>query len=229
MLPLLLVFGLNRVFTLWIPHFYGSTHAFQLLGMKGPVVTQVPSVVGLWAVEGALVVGILSVVLLAFKRISKTFMEGSRIAIGGALLASLNTATEYGYGSVIACLPGFLVLTKGLSHIPNTLVNEAITTTTLAGITGSASGGMGIALATMADTFIKAAQDAHIPMEVLHRVAAMASGGMDSMPHNGAVITFLAVCGLTHRTSYKDIFAICIIKTFAVFVIIACYYLFHIV
>ena len=60
-------------------------------------------------------------------------------------------------------------------------------------------------------------------MEVLHRVAAMASGGMDTLPHNGAVITLLTVTGLTHRQSYRDIFAITVIKTVAVFVIIAVY------
>ncbi len=63
-----------------------------------------------------------------------------------------------------------------------------------------------------------------IPLEVLHRVASMASGGMDTLPHNGAVITLLAVCGLTHRQSYKDIFAITCLKTTAVFVVIAVYY-----
>ena len=52
---------------------------------------------------------------------------------------------------------------------------------------------MSIALGAMAETFIHNAQAAGIPMEVLHRVAAMASGGMDTLPHNGAVITLLAV------------------------------------
>jgi len=197
--------------------------------MKTPVVTQVPMMVGIWAVEIAIFAGILTVFLLAWKPVTKAFMEGSKAAVGGAMLATLNTATEYGYGSVIACLPGFYAVAAGLKHIPNVLVNEAITTTTLAGITGSASGGMGIALATMADTFIKAAQAAGIPMEVLHRVAAMASGGMDTLPHNGVVITIMAVCGLTHRESYKDIFAVTIIKTLGVFVVIGAYYLFHIV
>jgi len=77
----------------------------------------------------------------------------------------------------------------------------------------------------MADQFIAAANAAGIPLEVLHRVAAMASGGMDTLPHNGAVITLIAVTGLTHRQSYKDIFAITCIKTVAVFVVIAIYYL----
>jgi H+/gluconate symporter-like permease len=111
-----------------------------------------------------------------------------------------------------------------LKAIPNPLVNEAITVTTLAGVTGSASGGMCIALGAMADQFIAAANAAGISLEVLHRIAAMASGGMDTLPHNGAVITLLAVTGLTHRQSYKDIFAITCIKTVAVFVVIAVYY-----
>lgn len=83
---------------------------------------------------------------------------------------------------------------------------------------------MSIALAAMADTFIANAQAAGILLEVFHRVAAMASGGMDTLPHNGAVITLLVVTGLTHRQSYKDVFAITIIKTLAVFVAIGVYY-----
>lgn len=84
---------------------------------------------------------------------------------------------------------------------------------------------MSIALAAMSDSFIANAQAAGIPMDVLHRVAAMASGGMDTLPHNGAVITLLAVTGLSHRQSYKDIFAITLISTAAVFAVIALYYL----
>ena len=145
--------------------------------------------------------------------------------MAGALLASMNTATEYGFGSVIAALPGFIAIRDALAAIPNPLINEAISVTTLAGITGSASGGMSIALAAMSKQFIAAANAAHIPLDVLHRVAAMASGGMDTLPHNGAVITLLAVTGLTHRESYKDIFALTCIKTSAVFVVIAVYYL----
>ena len=70
----------------------------------------------------------------------------------------MNTASEYGFGAVIAALPGFLVIADALKAIPNPLVNEAITVTALAGITGSASGGMSIALAAMAETFIAAAK-----------------------------------------------------------------------
>ncbi len=224
-LPLILVGVLNKVFTILIPKFYGATSTVTLIEGKAAVTQQVASVAAIWAVEGALVIGILSVLAFAWKPVSEKFAEGTKAAIGGSLLASMNTASEYGFGAVIAALPGFLVIAEGLKAIPNPLVNEAISVTTLAGITGSASGGLSIALAAMSDQFIAAANATGIPMEVLHRVASMASGGMDTLPHNGAVITVLAVTGMTHRTSYGDIFVVTCIKTLAVFFVIALYYL----
>jgi H+/gluconate symporter-like permease len=225
-LPLLLVGVANFAFTRWIPGFYGETQSFvpAVIGNPAPVVQEVSKVAAIWAVQGALLVGILTVVVFAWRPVFASFAEGSKSAIGGALLASMNTASEYGFGAVIAALPGFLVVANALQAIPNPLVNEAISVTALAGITGSASGGMSIALAAMAESFIANAQATGIPMDVLHRVAAMASGGMDTLPHNGAVITLLAVTGLTHRQAYKDIFAITLIKTAAVFAIIGVFY-----
>ena len=225
MLPLVVVGVLNKVFTVLIPKFYGPTSQVQLAGMDHPLTTQVSSVMAIWAVQGALLMGIITVLVFAFRPVSQKFADGTKAAVAGSLLASMNTASEYGFGAVIASLPGFLVIKDALRAIPNPLVNEAITVTTLAGITGSASGGMSIALAAMSEQFLAAANAAGIPPEVLHRVASMASGGMDTLPHNGAVITLLAVTGLTHRQSYKDIFAITCIKTVSVFVVIAVYYL----
>jgi H+/gluconate symporter-like permease len=224
-LPLLIVGIANLVFTRTIPLVYEPSVQTQLAGMAQPLSVQLTSVIAIWAVMGALISGILTVLILAFKPIIVRFAEGTKAAIGGALLASMNTASEYGFGAVIAALPGFILVKNALAAIPDPLVNEAITVTTLAGITGSASGGLSIALAAMSEQFIAAAQVAGISPEVLHRVASMASGGMDTLPHNGAVITLLAVTGLTHRQSYKDIFAITCIKTLAVFVVIAIYYL----
>ncbi|MFA5591620.1 MAG: GntP family permease [Lysobacteraceae bacterium] len=225
-LPLILVGVSNIVFTWLIPQFYGESHSFipAVIGDPAPVVQEVSRITAIWAVLGALLVGILSVLAFAWRPVLSQFAEGSKTAVGGALLAAGNTASEYGFGAVIAALPGFLVVANALGSIPNPLINEAITVTALAGITGSASGGMSIALAAMAETFIANANAAGISMEVLHRVASMASGGMDTLPHNGAVITLLAVTGLTHRQAYKDIFAITIIKTCAVFFIIGVFY-----
>ena len=225
-LPLLVVGIVNKLLTLWIPQHYGDSASFipAVIGNPAPVVQEISKVTAIWAVEGALLLGILCVLLFAWRPVKASFAEGSKSAISGALLAGMNTASEYGFGAVIAALPGFLVVAHALGSIPNPLVNEAVTVSALAGITGSASGGMSIALAAMADTFIANANAAGIPMEVLHRVAAMASGGMDTLPHNGAVITLLAVTGLSHRQAYKDIFAVTIIKTLAVFVVIGIYY-----
>ena len=226
LLPLVLVGVSNKLFTVWIPRLYGTEHAFDpaVIGSAPPVVQEVSKVAAIWAVEGALLVGILSVLAFAWKPVVRSFADGTRAAIGGAMLAAMNTASEYGFGAVIAALPGFLLVANALSAVPDPLVNAAVTVTSLAGITGSASGGMSIALAAMSESMIAAANAAGIPMDVLHRVVAMASGGMDTLPHNGAVITLLAVTGLTHRQAYRDIFAVTLIKTAAVGVVIALFY-----
>ncbi|BCL74338.1 transporter [Jeongeupia sp. HS-3] len=223
--PLVLIGVANFAFTKAIPLWYGKEHVLALPGMAKPVTTAIPTITAIWAVEAALLLGILFVLVTAFSTVRQRIADGTKTAISGAMLAAMNTASEYGFGAVIAALPGFIIIREALQSIPNPLVNAAVTVSSLAGITGSASGGMSIALAAMSEHFIASAQAAGIPLEVLHRVVAMASGGMDTLPHNGAVITVLAVTGLTHRESYRDIFAVTVIKTLAVFVVIAAYYL----
>ena len=133
----------------------------------------------------------------------KTLKEG----VSGSFLAVMNTASEVGYGNVVKTLAGYEILAHAMLALSagNPLVGGAISTSVLAGVTGSASGGMSIALASFADTFSKQAEAMGISHQVLHRVVAVASGGMDTLPHNGAVITLLAVTGMTHKESYVDI------------------------
>jgi H+/gluconate symporter-like permease len=123
------------------------------------------------------------------------------------LLPIFNTASEVGYGNTIAALPAFGLIKKGLlDFVPsNPLISEATAISVLAGITGSASGGLSIALGNLGETYYQRALEFGIHPEVMHRVASMASGGLDSLPHNGAVITLLTICGLTHKQSYLDI------------------------
>jgi H+/gluconate symporter-like permease len=227
-LPLLLVAVSNKVFSAAIPALYGQIYSFTptvVVGKAVPVVQDISAVTAIWAIEGALLVGILSIFALAWKPVTREFTEGSKSAIAGAVMASVNTASVYGFGAVIAGLPGFLVIANASKFISNPLVNEATTVTSLAGITGSASGGLSIALAAMSDTFVQNAKAAGVPLEEFHRIASMASGGLDTLPHNGAVITLLAVTGLTHRQSYGDIFALTLVKTSAVLVCISFYQL----
>ena len=222
-LPLIAVPACNLLLGSVIRGRFGSTSTLVLPGLNSPLITNVSSIVSVWALEGALLIGIAMVVVMGYRELRFKVAEGSKLAVGGALLATMNTGSEYGFGAVISALPGFVAVRDTLGTISHPLLNASITTTTLAGITGSASGGLGIALAAMSTRFISMAHTAGIPLEVMHRVTAMASGGMDDLPHNGAVITVLAVTGLTHRQSYRDIFAITILKTIAVFVVIFVY------
>ena len=223
-LPLVLVGVTNKFFTASLPKWYPDGFDFASIGMESFGKIEISSVVGIWSVELALVIGIVTSICFNWSAVFENFKVGINQSIGGALLAAMNTGAEYGFGGVIAALPGFGIVRDGISHtFTNPLVNSAITTNVLAGVTGSASGGMGIALSAMGEQYMAAATKYNIPPEVMHRVISMASGGMDSLPHNGAVITILAVTGMTHKQSYKDIFALTIIKTLACFFIILVY------
>ena len=223
-LPLILVGVMNKFFTMAIPTWYPNGFDFASIGLDAFGKVQLSEVVGIWSVELALIIGIITTLLLYWKRVVSEIRAGLNQSIGGALLATMNTGAEFGFGGVIAALPGFAIIQDSISStFTNPLVNSAVTTNILSGITGSASGGMGIVLSAMGDEFIAAAQQHNIPLEVMHRIVAMASGGMDTLPHNGAIITILTVTGLTHKQSYRDIFAITLLKTVAVFFVIIFY------
>ncbi len=195
-----------------------------MIGLKDFGKVELSAVLGVWSVELALLIGIVTTIILNWKRLVTGFQAGLNASIGGALLATMNTGAEYGFGGVIAALPGFGMIRDGISTtFTNPLVNGAVTTNVLAGITGSASGGNGNCIKCDGRKVHGVTEQYHIPFEVMHRVISMAAGGMDTLPHNGAVITLLAVTGLTHKQSYRDIFAITIIKTLAVFVVIGIY------
>ena len=224
LLPLIIVGVANLLFTWLIPQAYGSHFLIDLPGLKAPMESDVKKMVAIWAVMAALLCGIITIFLFAGRSLKGKLADGSKVAVGGAMLAALNTASEYGFGGVIAALPGFVRVADALKAIPNPLLNQAITINILSGITGSSSGGMSIALAAMADRFVESAHAAGIPLEVMHRVASMAAGGMDTLPHNGAIITLLAVTGLTHRQAYKPILGITLFKILGAFFIIGVYY-----
>ncbi|MED5460472.1 MAG: GntP family permease, partial [Pseudomonadota bacterium] len=135
----------------------------------------------------------------------------------GSLLPIFNTASEVGYGAVIASLAGFAILRDAVLNVSpgNPLISEAMAMSVLAGITGSSSGGLSIALQTLGSEYLAMAQQAGIDPELMHRVATLAAGGMDTLPHSGAVITLLAICGLTHRQSYGNVAMVTIVLPIA--------------
>ena len=200
--PLALVVALNLVLSKWVlPAF---DHAYLAEARFGGVSPE--SVVGLWALISAIFAAILLHLVLyrnQLKDAARSVNDGTM----GSLLPIFNTASEVGYGAVIASLSSFIVIREWVLGLAPQypLVSEAISINILAGVTGSASGGLSIALEALAENYLQMAASAGISPELLHRVASMASGGFDTLPHNGAVITLLTICGLTHRQSYVDI------------------------
>ena len=151
----------------------------------------------------ALVLGIAAALVVGARRSWGRLPAALSAATMGALLAIFNTASEVGFGNTVKTLPGFRAIQDRVFLVSrHVLVSEAVAVNVLAGITGSASGGLSIALDVMGQRYLELAQAQGVSPELLHRIAAMASGGMDTLPHNGAVITLLAITGLTHRQSY---------------------------
>jgi H+/gluconate symporter-like permease len=173
--------------------------------------TTLDAVRGNWAIIVALALACAAVVALNRRRIASVRRSVNDGAMG-SLLPIFNTASEVGYGQVIASLAAFAVLRDGVLAIApgNPLVSLAVAVNVLAGITGSASGGMGIALETLGATYAARAQALAVAPEVVHRVTSIASGGLDTLPHNGAVISLLTICGLTHLQSYADVFVVAV-------------------
>lgn len=218
LLPLVLVLVTNFTLSrtgLSVANWYDAAMLKESFKIANPA-----TVVSSWSLIIALTVGILAAILINVKSVSNKFASGLTTAAAGALLAIFNTASEVGFGNVIKTLPGFKAIQESiLGASSHPLVSEAVAVNVLAGVTGSASGGMSIALEVMGKQYLEMANASGISPELLHRIASMASGGMDTLPHNGAVITLLAITGLTHRQSYKDIFAITIVKTVTVFIL----------
>lgn len=202
---------------------------------KAPYNIPKASVVGSmnnWALIIALLIGIIITFAINPRRIKGNVAAAINAGAIGSLLAVMNTSSEVGFGNVIKSLPGFHTIAHALTNINasgSPLLSEAVTVNTLSGVTGSASGGMSIALDTFGKHYLDWALKTGVSPQLLHRVAAMASGGMDTLPHNGAVVTLLGIAGLTHKQSYKDIFAITLLKTGTCFLLIMLQGLFHFV
>jgi H+/gluconate symporter-like permease len=205
--PLVIVLLVNIAMTWWL------IPAMDLAYLKEPRfgAVGVNDVRGIWALVASLGLAILTAIALHWSRLTDLKASVNQGTFN-SLLPIFNTASEIGYGAVIASLAAFAVVQAALASVSsNLLVNEAVAVNIMAGITGSAAGGLGLALGMLGKTYAAAGAAAGISPELLHRVAAIAAGGLDSLPHNGAVITLLGICRLTHRESYLDIFMVSVV------------------
>src|SRR3984893_3048855 len=200
-LPLLVVVSVNVLMSLVIlPRLDVSFLSEERFGA-----TSLSAVGGVWSVVTALLAAIATVIAVNRRRLPglRGTMDSGATA---SVLPVLSVASLVGFGAVVAVVPAFaLVRNSVLSIEGGPLVSLAVATNLLAALTGSASGGLTIALDALGDTYMRLAAAHGIAPALLHRIAVMSAGTLDSLPQNGAVVTLLAVCGSTHRESYFDI------------------------
>jgi H+/gluconate symporter-like permease len=152
-----------------------------------------------------------SLALVNFRRLP-ALRESMDAGANAAALPVLSVASLVGFGSVVAALPAFAMVRDWVLSIEGgPLVSLAVATNVLASLTGSASGGLTIALDALGSTYLRIAHEQGIDPGLMHRVAVIGAGTLDSLPHNGAVVTLLAVCDSTHRESYFDIVMVSIV------------------
>lgn len=200
-LPLVVVVAVNLVLSLLV---LPRTDAAWLAEPQWGE-TSLAAVAGVWSVATALAAAILVLVLASGRRLP-SLRASADAGANAAVLPVLSVASLVGFGAVVAAMPAFAAVRDWVLGIGGgPLVSLAAATNILAALTGSASGGLTIALDSLAEAYLRLAAEQGIDPGLLHRVAVIGAGTLDSLPHNGAVVTLLAVCGCTHRDSYLDI------------------------
>lgn len=192
LLPLVTVIGL-----IMLPRLLGGAGQ---TGPLGELLSFAAAQPVLWP-SIALVAGTILALLLFPAVRSKPMMtigDGTRDSI----MPLINTAAVIGFGGVVVQTSGFNAFSQGLLTLDlPPLLSMFLSVSTLSAVTGSASGGLQIFMSSMADSYIALG----IPVETLHRLATIASGGFDSLPHCGAVVAMLTITGLSHRQAYRDV------------------------
>lgn len=206
-LPLIVVVSVNFLMSMFVlPRLDASFLAEPQWGA-----TSLSAVGGVWSVVVALLAAIVTLIIVNRPRlpaIRKTMDAGANASV----LPAFSVASLVGFGAVVAALPAFAMVRDWVLSIGGgPLVSLAVATNILSALTGSASGGLTIALDALGPTYMNLAAQHGIDPALMHRVAVIGAGTLDSLPHNGAVVSLLAVCGSSHRESYFDIVMVAIV------------------
>lgn len=223
-IPILVVFVLNfsltRIMKAWdLAATFGKDFPNTYATFAGSL--------GMWAATVAIIAGITVALAIGWKELKQGSINVTSVFVAGtmgSLLAIMNTAAEVGFGGVISALPGFASLSHAAMNINaggSPLLALATSQTIISGITGSAGGGLGLNIEILGQHFVQWGHAYGMNPEVMHRIMSMASGGFDTLPHNGAIVTLLAYTGLTHKQAYLDIFGITITKLAVAFAMVA--------
>jgi len=150
----------------------------------------------------ALTGGVVACLIIFWKQYANVVDTLTKGAVN-TVIPIVNTCADVGYGMAVAATTGFKVVSAWLLTLPmNPIISLSASTATIAAITGSASGGLGIILETMVPKYVALG----LNPELIHRIITMSSGSFDVMPHNGFIITLFAVTGLFHYNAYKHLF-----------------------
>ena len=214
-IPLIMVIGLNVFLSNpfnWDWAFHWDQGALESLApLKISLLAgSVAKISAGWSITISLILSSIAAAIIARRHLRIT--EGMMTTINGSAVSScsavLNVASGYAFGCVVVSLGGFVVIKDLLLNLDfggGPLFSAVLTTNVMCGFTGSASGGLTIALSMLGDQWAAMATQAGIPLEVLHRIVAISSIGIDPVPHCGALVTMLAIGGLSHKDSYGDI------------------------
>jgi len=207
LLPLIVVILVNLAMSLFLlPRLDTTFLAEERWGA-----TSLSAVGGVWAVVVALAAAIAVTIALNYRRLP-SLRASLDAGANASVLPALSVASLVGFGAVVAALPAFAMVRDFVLSIEGgPLVSLALAVNVLAALTGSASGGLTIALDALGETYRQLAVATGMDPALMHRVAVLSAWTLDSLPHNGAVVTLLSVCGVSHRESYFDLFMVAIV------------------
>lgn len=217
LLPIVIVIVANYALVTW----FWPARDTSYLATARYGATHLQTVAGLWSVIGALCIAILVTIAVHRHRLP-TLKDTLEQGTSASLMPLMSTASLVGYGAVVASLPGFALVRDAVMGIApgQPLISVSIAVNLLAGITGSASGGMSIALEALGPQWLASAQAIGMSPDLLHRVVTIATGVLDTLPHNGAIVTLLSICGLTHKQAYREIFIVAMLFPMCALVVV---------
>ncbi len=206
--PVVIVVLVNFVFVIFVvPNMDTSYLAQPRFGA-----TTIEAVRGVWAIIVALLAAItfiLAVNWSRFESVKRSLDDGANASV----IPIAVTASLVGFGAVIAAMPAFQNISEALLALGewSPLVSLSVAVNILTAVTGSASGGMSIALDVLGPTYVELAETHNISLEAMHRVTSISSGSLDALPHNGAVVTVLGICKLSHKQAYGDMLMVAVV------------------